>query len=217
MFGRSAAAARPVGVSVGLSMACTPKEAWPGRVAPALPRPPPCSCAWFLASIGGDVMQAVDYDAAQFEQGSEMSKGPDVSEIVEQIKARLKQIEDQFGQHQRLADELERVRDVAKHLERAVVARITGDQAPSATGPTAATTPRRAARPTSVANTTAPARAPRGQNKAKILDALKGRVPMTASQIADVTSIPAATVSSTLTKMAKTGELRKAERGYTLP
>ena len=76
---------------------------------------------------------------------------------------------------------------------------------------------RRAARPTSVAHTTAPARAPRGQNKAKILDALKGRGPMTASQIAEVTGIPAATVSSTLTKMAKTGELRKAERGYTLP
>ena len=32
-----------------------------------------------------------------------------------------------------------------------------------------------------------------------------------------MTGIPAATVSSTLTKMAKTGELRKAERGYTLP
>ena len=145
-----------------------------------------------------------------------MSKGPDVSEIVEQIKARLKQIEDQFGQHQRLADELERVRDVAKGLERAVVSRITGRQAPLANGPTAAAPTRRAARPTAVTDTTAPARAPRGQNKARILDALKGRGPMTASQIAEVTGIPAATVSSTLTKMVKTGELRKAERGYTL-
>ena len=146
-----------------------------------------------------------------------MSKGPDVSEIVEQIKARLKQIEDQFGQHQRLTDELERVRDVAKDLERAVLSRITGGQAPPAPRPTAATPTRRAARPTAVTDTAAPARAPRGQNKAKILDALKGRVPMTASQIAEVTGIPAATVSSTLTKMAKTGELRKAQRGYTLP
>ena len=77
-------------------------------------------------------MQAVDYDAAQFEQGSEMPKGPDVSEIVEQIKARLKQIEDQFGQHQRLADELERVRDVAMDLERAFVSRINGGQPPAA-------------------------------------------------------------------------------------
>ena len=56
-----------------------------------------------------------------------------------------------------------------------------------------------------------------GGTKAKILDALTGRGQMTASEIAKVTRIPAATVSSTLTKMAKTGELRKAERGYTLP
>jgi DNA-binding IclR family transcriptional regulator len=39
---------------------------------------------------------------------------------------------------------------------------------------------------------------------------------MTASEIAKVTGIPVATVSTTLTKMAKTGELVKAERGYTL-
>ena len=149
-----------------------------------------------------------------------MPKGPDVSVIVEQIKTRLKQIEDQFGQHQRLTDELERMRDVAKDLERAVVSRLSGDQAPPAT-PT-----RRATRPTATTPTrraiaatraTAPARTPRGQNKAKILEALKGRGPKTASEIANVTGIPAATVSSTLTKMAKTGELRKAERGYTLP
>ena len=156
----------------------------------------------------------VDYDAAQFEQGSEMSKGPDVSEIVEQIKARLKQIEDQFGQHQRLTDELERVRDVAKDLERAVVSRLRGDQAPPVTPTQRATQPNAT---TQTRQATAPARTPRGQNKAKILDALKGRGPMTASQLAEVTDIPAATVSSTLTKMAKTGELRKAERGYTLP
>ena len=105
---------------MGLGMASTRKEAWPGRVAPALPRPRPAVPAGFSPLLGAEVTQAVDYDAAQFEQGSEMPKGPDVSVIVEQIKARLKQIEDQFGQHQRLTDELERVRDVAKDLERAV-------------------------------------------------------------------------------------------------
>ena len=40
---------------------------------------------------------------------------------------------------------------------------------------------------------------------------------MTASEIAKTTGISTATVSTTLTKMAKTGELAKAERGYTLP
>ena len=34
--------------------------------------------------------------------GEQDAEGPDVSEIVEQIKARLKQIESQFGQRQRL-------------------------------------------------------------------------------------------------------------------
>ena len=103
------------------------------------------------------------------------------------------------------------MRDVAKDLERAVVSSISGDQARPATPS------RRGTRLTAATRAPASARAPRGQNKAKIVDALKGRVPMTASQIAEVTGIPAATVSSTLTKMAKTGELRKAERGYTLP
>ena len=50
-----------------------------------------------------------------------------------------------------------------------------------------------------------------------MLDALKGGGPMTASEIAKVTGISAGTVSTLLTKMAKTGELAKAERGYTLP
>ena len=54
-----------------------------------------------------------------------------------------------------------------------------------------------------------------GQNKAKVLDALKAG-PMTASEIAKVTGIGTATVSTMLTKMAKTGELAKAERGYKL-
>ena len=40
---------------------------------------------------------------------------------------------------------------------------------------------------------------------------------MTASEIATLTGIGAGTVSTTLTKMARTGDLIKAERGYRLP
>lgn len=58
--------------------------------------------------------------------------------------------------------------------------------------------------------------APRGQNKAKILESLKAG-PQTASQIAGRTGIATGTVSSTLTKMAKAGEVVKADRGYGLP
>ena len=49
-----------------------------------------------------------------------------------------------------------------------------------------------------------------------MLDALKGG-PMTASEVAKATGIPTGTVSTLLTKMAKSGELAKAERGYKLP
>jgi CRP-like cAMP-binding protein len=140
-----------------------------------------------------------------------MPRGPSVSVIVEQVKARLKQIEDQFGQHQRLVDDLERLREVVVDLEHAIVSRLGGGH------PRAAKPSEPAKRPSAARATKAPARAPRGQNKAKILGAMKDHGPMTASEIAKATGIPTATVSTTLTKMAKTGELAKAERGYTLP
>jgi CRP-like cAMP-binding protein len=142
-----------------------------------------------------------------------MPRGPNVSVIVDQVKARLKQIEDQFSQNQRLVDELERLREVLVDLEHAVVSRLEGGH-PPATKPTE---PARRPNAAKATKAPAPARAPRGQNKARILGALKGRGPMTASEIAKATGIPVATVSTTLAKLAKTGELAKAERGYTLP
>ena len=40
---------------------------------------------------------------------------------------------------------------------------------------------------------------------------------MTASEISETTGIATGTVSTLLTKLAKTGEVTKAERGYRLP
>jgi predicted ArsR family transcriptional regulator len=60
------------------------------------------------------------------------------------------------------------------------------------------------------------ARAPQGQNKAKILAALEVG-PKTAREIATETGIGTGTVSSTLTKLATAGEVVKAQRGYALP
>ena len=60
------------------------------------------------------------------------------------------------------------------------------------------------------------ARAPRGENKRKILVALKDG-PKTASEIANETGIKAGTVGTSLSKLAKTGEVVKADRGYALP
>jgi len=148
-----------------------------------------------------------------------MPKRPDVGAIAEQVIERLKQIEDHLTQNQRMADELGRLRNVVNDLERAIPTRLSGEPVPAAEpterGPRqrAAKRSRAATRPSTAKRATAP----RGQNQGKILSALQGSQPMTASEIARLTGISAGTVSTTLTKMARNGELTKAERGYRLP
>jgi DNA invertase Pin-like site-specific DNA recombinase len=72
------------------------------------------------------------------------------------------------------------------------------------------------ARTTATGSAASGARAPRGQNKAKILESLKAGS-RTASEIAKETGIGTATVGSTLSKLATAGEVVKADRGYGLP
>jgi DNA-binding transcriptional ArsR family regulator len=148
-----------------------------------------------------------------------MAKRPDVGEIAEQVIERLKQIEDQVTQNRRLVDELGRLRDLVKDLERAVVSRFGGERYRRPSRPRGPDARRRGRGHAGAARSQAGGRrpAPRGQNKAKILAALKEGEPMTATEIARATGISAGTVSTTLNKMAKTGELTKAERGYRLP
>ena len=149
-----------------------------------------------------------------------MPRRPDVGVIAEQVSERLQQVEDeQVTQNQRLADALGPLRDAVKDLERAIVSGFGGEQVPAAE-PAERAARQRAARGSRAATRSSAGRratAPRGQNQAKIREALKGSEPMTASEIARLTGISADTVSTTLTKMAKTGELTKAERGYRLP
>ena len=47
-----------------------------------------------------------------------------------------------------------------------------------------------------------------------MLAALAGGEAMTAGQVADKTGLARGTVSTTLSKLAKSGEVQKAERGY---
>jgi hypothetical protein len=75
-----------------------------------------------------------------------------------------------------------------------------------------ASRPRTTARPTAAASSPAP----RGENKAKILAALKTG-PRTASQVSQETGIATPTVSAALTRLSKAGEVTKATRGYALP
>lgn len=64
------------------------------------------------------------------------------------------------------------------------------------------------------------ARSPRrtapGATKASVLAALAGGEAMTAGQVAGKTGLARPTVSTTLSKLSKSGEVQKAERGYRL-
>jgi DNA-binding MarR family transcriptional regulator len=55
-----------------------------------------------------------------------------------------------------------------------------------------------------------------GATKASVLAALAGGEAMTASQVATKAGLARPTVSTTLSKLAKTGEVQKAQRGYRL-
>lgn len=61
------------------------------------------------------------------------------------------------------------------------------------------------------------ARTAPGATKAKVLAALSADGGMTAGEVAKATGLARPTVSTTLSKLAKTGEVNKAERGYRLP
>lgn len=113
------------------------------------------------------------------------------------------------------------LRSLADEIERRLPG-TSGSKTPSSSPSRRAATPARRTRTATPAPARTPAasrngaRAPRGQNKAKILASLTTG-PKTASEIAKETGIGTGTVGSTLSKMATAGEVRKAERGYGLP
>jgi predicted Rossmann fold nucleotide-binding protein DprA/Smf involved in DNA uptake len=146
---------------------------------------------------------------------------PGVGAIVEQIKARIGHIEEQLKQHRDLSNELERLRDALTRLEGGVGARVRGRRTPakaSSQRTTAAATSSPSAKRSAAASRPrrAASSAPRGQTRAKILEALKDG-PKTAGEIAQATGIGRGTASTTLTKLAKSGQVVKAQRGYKLP
>jgi CRP-like cAMP-binding protein len=151
-----------------------------------------------------------------------MAEVPGVGAIVEQIKARIAQIEQQLRQHRDLSDELERLRDALGRLERGVGARVRGRHtqrndagARPATGAAKRTATTKGAAASGTRRQAAAA-APRGQTRARVLEALKDG-PKTAGEIAAATGVPRGSASTTLSKLAKSGEVIKADRGYKLP
>jgi len=136
-----------------------------------------------------------------------------------------------------LQDRLDDVLAEADKLRRALAALGPGDgtepsisydsPAPSSHGRTAAA--RRPGRSTTPPTSTiftqygsseisngngASGRTASGATKSAVLAALAGGQAMTASEVANVAGLGRASVSTTLSKLAKTGEVAKAARGY---
>lgn len=63
-------------------------------------------------------------------------------------------------------------------------------------------------------STTRRSRTPRGATKSKVLEALASGNAMTATEVAKSAGLDRATVSTTLSKLSKSGEIAKADRGY---
>jgi predicted Rossmann fold nucleotide-binding protein DprA/Smf involved in DNA uptake len=137
----------------------------------------------------------------------------EVSDIARSIKGRIREVEEQLKDHRVLSDELECLKDALSRLEGGLRARVDGRRRRER--PVTQRTTAKAPKDTSPARSTT-ARSPRGENKRKILAALNGG-PKTASEIANETGIKASTVSASLSKLAKAGEVVKADRGYVLP
>jgi DNA-binding transcriptional ArsR family regulator len=129
-----------------------------------------------------------------------------------------------------IQDRLDAVVGEADKLRKALVAldpRSSSRSAGQATRPvTRATRPvTRATRPaprTPRAGTGQPSRRSRprtapGATKRRVIDALSDGSPKTAGEVAAETGLVRGTVSTTLSKLARSGEVVKAERGYRLP
>jgi predicted Rossmann fold nucleotide-binding protein DprA/Smf involved in DNA uptake len=118
-----------------------------------------------------------------------------IRDAVDTWKRRLSELEEQIAP---LADE-------AEQLE-AIEPRSSGRRPRATNG-------RRGAAGRRSASRTSTGRAPRGQNRRLILEAIKNE-PKTAGDVAKETGIGRPTVSTTLTKLVSDGAAVKAERGY---
>jgi DNA-binding transcriptional ArsR family regulator len=151
-----------------------------------------------------------------------MVEVPDVRAIAKQIRTRIGHIEEQLKQRRDLSEELDRLRGALGRLEGDVTTRVRGRRSPAkgavGSSPTAAPKKPTAAKASGAGRkpTRTASAAPRGQTRAKILEALKDG-PKTAGEIAATTGVARGSASTTLTKLAKSGEVVKAERGYKLP
>ena len=116
-----------------------------------------------------------------------------------------------------IQDRLDQLLGETEKLRRALAALDPrgGSTPPSPTAtprPRPAPTPRRRTQTRRTRRRTAP-----GATRARVLGALADGKAMTAGEVAAATGLARGTVSTTLSKLAKSGEVVKAERGYRLP
>jgi CRP-like cAMP-binding protein len=126
-----------------------------------------------------------------------------IRDAVDAWKRRLSELEAQIAP---LADEAEQLRTAITRLEAIEPGGSGRRRARAANGARGAAGRRAAVR-------TSTGRAPRGQNRRLILEAIKDE-PKTAGDVAKETGIGRPTVSTTLTKLVSDGAAVKAERGY---
>ncbi|OAI38503.1 hypothetical protein AYO39_01040 [Actinobacteria bacterium SCGC AG-212-D09] len=117
-------------------------------------------------------------------------------------------------QIQQRLDQLLSEADKLRHALTALDQRGSSSGAASAGRPprAAPASPPRARRSTRTRRRTKP-----GATKSRVLGALSYGEAMTAGEVAAATGLARGTVSTTLSKLAKSGEVVKAERGYRLP
>jgi DNA invertase Pin-like site-specific DNA recombinase len=125
-----------------------------------------------------------------------------IRDAVDTWKRRVADLEAQIAP---LADEAEQLRTAIARLE-AIEPPARGRRTRAATGAKGAPAGR-GARPSNGQ------RAPRGQNRRAILEAIKNEA-KTAGDVAKETGIGRPTVSTTLTKLVSDGAAVKAKRGY---
>jgi DNA-binding transcriptional ArsR family regulator len=136
--------------------------------------------------------------------------------VIDRLRA---QIEERLTE---LASEAERLRQALDALESRPSSGRTASAADGsarwrARGYSAASTPSRTPRTPpgeGTASTPARSRTAHGATRSAVLAALTGGGALTATEVAQKAGLARPTVSTTLTKLVKSGEVEKAERGY---
>jgi CRP-like cAMP-binding protein len=129
--------------------------------------------------------------------------------VIDRLRAQIQQRLDQLTHE---ADRLRKALAALDPRSSETPARKTAET--TASKPAASPTKPAPARRTSQPAARSPRRTAPGATKASVLAALAGGEAMTAGQVAEKTGLARPTVSTTLSKLAKSGEVQKAERGY---